>query len=58
MSTKFIAVIVTFAELDNYSPECYDAVEMPDGRFSLVPLKWCDQGSYEQYQYGCDDQES
>jgi len=40
-------------ELDNYNPDRYDAVPNADGTFNLVPVRWWDQASYNEYQYGC-----
>lgn len=43
---------VTAEELENYNPEFYDAIPQPGGTFDLVPVKWWDQASYNDYQYG------
>lgn len=48
-----IAITITENELDGYSSDYYDLVDNGDGTFTLYPLKWVDQASWEDYQYGC-----
>lgn len=39
-------------ELDNYSPDEYDAVPNEDGTYDLVPLAWTNQAEFMEYAFG------
>jgi hypothetical protein len=44
---------VTEDQLNDYSPEAFDAVRQPDGTFTLVPVLWTNQEEFMEYAYGC-----
>lgn len=44
---------VTSEGLNEYNPEAFDAVAQPDGTFDLVPVRWMNEGEYNEYHFGC-----